>query len=141
MTDLGGPVIVLAGGLSHERDVSLRSGRRIVDALREVGVEVYQRDVDSELVPALTEVQPAAVYPVVHGATGEDGAIREILELLDVPYVGAHPAACRLDFDKAVAKTIVADGGIATPAGTILPHETFRELGAAAVLDRIVAKF
>lgn len=141
MTDLAGPVIVLAGGLSHERDVSLRSGRRIVDALREVGVEVYQRDVDSDLVPALTDDPPAAVFPVVHGATGEDGAIREILELLDLPYVGAHPAACRLAFDKAVAKTIVGEAGIPTPTGTILPHATFRDLGAAAVLDRIVARF
>lgn len=139
MTELAGPVVVLAGGLSHERDVSLRSGRRIVDALREVGVEVYQRDVDSELVPALVDDPPAAVFPVVHGATGEDGAVREILELLQLPYVGARPAACRLAFDKAAAKTIVGEVGIPTPAGTILPHATFRDLGASAVLDRIVA--
>lgn len=141
MSGLAGPVVVLAGGLSHERDVSLRSGRRIADALREVGVEVDERDVDSDLVPALTDDRPAAVFPVVHGATGEDGALREILELLDVPYVGSRPASCRLAFDKPTAKSVLTAAGLATPPGVVLPHETFRDLGAAAVLDRIVARF
>ncbi|MQA04351.1 MAG: D-alanine--D-alanine ligase [Streptosporangiales bacterium] len=140
MSDLSGPVVVLAGGLSNERDVSLRSGVRIVDALREVGVEVYQRDVDAELIPALTDDHPAAVFPVVHGATGEDGAVREVLELLGVPYVGARPNACRLAFDKTIAKAVVAEAGITTPAGTALPHATFRDLGAGAVLERIAAR-
>lgn len=140
MTELSGPVVVLAGGLSNERDVSLRSGRRIVDALREVGVEVFQRDVDAELIPALAEDLPAAVFPVVHGATGEDGAVREVLELLGVPYVGARPTACRLAFDKTIAKSVVAAAGITTPASTTLPHAAFRDLGAAAVLDRITAR-
>jgi len=134
-----GRVVVLAGGLSHERDVSLRSGRRIAEALRDAGVEVEERDVDATLVPSLRHDPPACVLPVLHGESGEDGAIREVLELLGVPYVGSRPDACRAAFDKPLAKAVVAAAGLHTPRGVALPHETFRELGAAAVMDSIVA--
>ena len=139
MSDLN-RVTVLAGGLSHERDVSLRSGRRVAEALREAGVEVDVRDVDANLVGALTRDRPDAVLPVLHGVNGEDGALRSVLELLEVPYVGTTPAACRIAFDKPTAKTLVAAAGVATPDAVALPHETFRELGAAALLDAIVAR-
>ncbi|HET6624981.1 MAG TPA: D-alanine--D-alanine ligase [Nocardioidaceae bacterium] len=134
-----GRVVVLAGGLSHERDVSLRSGRRVAEALRDAGVEVEERDVDAALLPALRDDPPACVLPLLHGETGEDGALREVLELLGVAYVGSVPAACRAAFDKPVAKEVVARAGLNTPRGVALPHETFRELGAAAVMDAIVA--
>jgi D-alanine-D-alanine ligase len=136
----GRQVLVLAGGLSHERDVSLRSGRRVAEALRGSGLEVVERDVDGSLLAQLREERPACVVPMLHGETGEDGAIREVLELLDVPYVGAPPAACRTAFDKPVAKAVVARAGIDTPEGVCLPHETFRELGAAQVMAALVAR-
>jgi D-alanine-D-alanine ligase len=79
------------------------------------------------------------VLPLLHGETGEDGAVREVLELVGVPYVGSRPSACRAAFDKPVAKAVVTRAGLHTPAGVALPHETFRELGAAAVMDAIVA--
>ncbi len=142
-TDDGGSsprVVVLAGGLSHERDVSLRSGRRVSEALRAVGVHVDERDVDATLLPGLREDPPDCVLPLLHGASGEDGAIREVLELLEVPYVGSQPAACREAFDKSVAKAVVTRAGLHTPASVTLPHETFRELGAAAVMEAIVAR-
>ena len=134
-----GRVVVLAGGLSHERDVSLRSGRRVAEALRGIGVEVEEREVDAGLLPALTADPPACVVPMLHGETGEDGAIREVLELLGLPYVGATPDACRISFDKPVAKTVAGAAGVRTPESVCLPHETFRELGAAAVMDSLVA--
>jgi len=134
-----GRVVVLAGGLSHERDVSLRSGRRVAEALREAGTEVDVRDVDADLLRLLREDAPDCVLPLLHGETGEDGAVREVLELVGVPYVGSRPSACRAAFDKPVAKAVVARAGLHTPAGVALPHETFRELGAAAVMDAIVA--
>ncbi|HZJ05973.1 MAG TPA: D-alanine--D-alanine ligase [Nocardioidaceae bacterium] len=134
-----GRIVVLAGGLSHERDVSLRSGRRVAEALRDVGAEVDERDVDAGLLPSLTSERPACVLPLLHGETGEDGALREVLELLDIPYVGARPAACRAAFDKPVAKETVARQGVHVPRGVALPHETFRELGAVAVMDAMVA--
>lgn len=137
MSDLG-RALVLSGGLSHERDVSLRSGRRVSEALRTVGVEVEERDADARLIPALQEDPPSAVFPLLHGIAGEDGAIREVLDLLGTPYVGSTAEACRSAFDKPVAKTIVRAAGVCTPAAVVLPHETFRELGARTVLDRIV---
>ena len=133
-------VLVLAGGLSHERDVSLRSGRRVGEALRDRGFEVEVRDVDSTLLASLRDDPPACVLPLLHGATGEDGAIREVLELAGIPYVGSGPAASRVAFDKPVAKTVVAGAGIATPDCVVLPHETFRELGAAAVMQAMAER-
>lgn len=139
MSDLG-RVVVLAGGLSHERDVSLRSGRRVAEALRGVGVEVGELDADAGLLPALAADPPAGVLPMLHGAQGEDGAVRGVLELLGLPYVGADPRASRLAFDKPDAKTVAARAGLAVPEAVVLPHTTFRELGAAGLLDAIVAR-
>jgi D-alanine-D-alanine ligase len=133
-------VLVLAGGLSHERDVSLRSGRRVAEALRSTGLEVEERDVDATLLAALVADPPSCVVPMLHGETGEDGAIREVLELLGLPYVGAQPEACRVAFDKPVAKTLALRAGIRTPDSVCLPHETFRELGAGAVMELLVAQ-
>jgi D-alanine-D-alanine ligase len=133
-------VVVLAGGLSHERDVSLRSGRRVAEALREAGAEVDVRDVDADLLRLLRDDPPDCVLPMLHGETGEDGAVREVLELVGIPYVGSRPSACRAAFDKPVAKAVVARAGIRTPPSVTLPHETFRELGAAAVMAALVAK-
>jgi D-alanine-D-alanine ligase len=133
-------VVVLAGGLSHERDVSLRSGRRVAEALRETGVEVQVHDVDADLLRLLRDDPPDCVVPLLHGETGEDGAVREVLELVGLPYVGSRPSSCRAAFDKPVAKAVVARHGIRTPPSVTLPHETFRELGAAAVMEAMLAK-
>ena len=84
-------VMVLAGGLSHEREVSLRSGRRLLDALRTAGVEAELRDADTTLLPLLTADPPDAVVIALHGAAGEDGSLRGVLDLCGVPYVGATP--------------------------------------------------
>lgn len=138
--DAAGSVLVLSGGLSHERDVSLRSGRRVAEALRGTGLDVVERDVDAGLLEVLRTDRPACVVPMLHGETGEDGAVREVLELFALPYVGARPSACRAAFDKPVAKAVVARAGIRTPKAVCLPHETFRELGAAAVMDALVAR-
>lgn len=137
---LDGRVVVLAGGLSHERDVSLRSGRRVAEALRGAGLEVEERDVDAALLPTLRRDRPACVFPLLHGETGEDGALREVLELLELPYVGSRPDACRVAFDKPVAKTLASRAGLATPQAVALPHDTFREMGASAMMEALVAR-
>jgi D-alanine-D-alanine ligase len=134
--------LVLAGGLSHERDVSLRSGRRILDALRHEGVEADLRDADASLLGALTgdghRAPYAAVLVALHGGAGEDGALREVLDLAGVPHVGSSAAACRIAWDKPTAKALLLRAGLDTPASVVLPHAAFRELGAAQVLDRLV---
>jgi D-alanine-D-alanine ligase len=131
-------VLVLAGGLSYERDVSLRSGRRVVDALRRAGLEASARDADAGLLAALDAERPDAVVIALHGAIGEDGALRGVLDLVGVPYVGPGAQVSRVAWDKPSAKAELREAGIPTPDWVALPHETFRELGAQQVLDRIM---
>ena len=133
-------VVILAGGLSHERDVSLRSGRRVAEAVAAAGVEASVRDVDAELMSWLRREKPDCVIPLLHGESGEDGALREVLELAAIPYVGSTPAAARLAFDKSIAKQVVSGVGIRTPASVSLPADTFREVGAAAVMDALIER-
>ncbi|MFC3989893.1 D-alanine--D-alanine ligase family protein [Actinoplanes siamensis] len=133
-------VLVLAGGLSYERDVSLRSGRRVLDALRSTGIEAEMHDADVSLLPALRADPPDAVVIALHGATGEDGSLRGVLDLCGVPYVGADARTARLAWDKPSAKSRLREAGIPTPDWVALPHDRFSELGAVAVLDRIVSR-
>ena len=132
--------VVLAGGLAFEREVSLSSGTRVVEELTRAGLDAEVRDADAELLPGLTAVPADAVFIALHGATGEDGALRAVLDLAGVPYVGSPAAACRVAWDKPAAKSVVRSAGVATPDWVALPHSTFRELGAGAVLDLIVAR-
>lgn len=134
-------VVVLAGGLSHERDVSLRSGRRVAEALRSSGLDVSVHDVDSALLPALAEARPDLVWPLLHGSTGEDGSVRDILELVGLRYVGTGPRASRVAWSKPIAKTVVARAGLSTPDFVTLPQSLFRELGASRVLESLLARF
>ncbi|GAB7192171.1 D-alanine--D-alanine ligase [Kineococcus sp. NUM-3379] len=134
-------VAVLAGGISHERDVSRRSGRRVQDALREAGCEVVLLDVDAQLIGSLRAEAPDIVWPVLHGAVGEDGSIRDVLELLGLPYVGTRPAACRTAWDKPVASATVEHAGLSVPDEISLPHALFRDLGAPVVLSAALERF
>ncbi|NMR20423.1 D-alanine--D-alanine ligase [Cellulomonas fimi] len=133
-------VVVLAGGISHERDVSLRSGRRVAEALRSAGMEVTVHDVDADLIPALTDTHPDVVWPVLHGATGEDGSVRDVVELLGLRYVGTGPRGSRVAWSKPIAKTVVSRAGLSTPDFVTLPQSLFRELGAGRVLEAVVAR-
>ncbi|GEL96141.1 D-alanine--D-alanine ligase family protein [Cellulomonas composti] len=133
-------VAVLAGGLTHERDVSLRSGRRVAEALRTSGLEVSVHDIDADLIPALVALRPDVVWPIVHGPTGEDGAVSHVVELLGLRLVGSGPHEARVAWNKPVAKAVLERAGVHTPAYATLPHTLFRELGATSVLDAIVAR-
>ncbi len=133
-------VAVLAGGLSHERDVSLRSGRRLSAVLRDEGFHVEEWDTDAELITRLRTERPAAAVVALHGGEGENGSVQSILEMLDIPFVGTSAHACRRAWDKPIAKAELLGAGHATPEWVVLPHSTFRELGAQAVLDAMVAR-
>lgn len=132
--------VVLAGGISHERDVSLRSGRRVADCLAEHGIAVELRDPDASLLAYLRDARPDVVWPALHGASGEDGALRALLDFLGMPYVGSRSAAARLAWDKPTAKVLVARAGVSTPRSIALPREAFRELGANSVLETIMGE-
>lgn len=134
-------VLVLAGGISHERDVSLRSGRRVADSLAEHGIRVELRDPDASLLAAIRADRPDVVWPALHGASGEDGALRGLLDFVGVPYVGSDANASRLAWDKPTAKTIVGRAGVPTPTSITLPRDAFRELGANGILEEISDEF
>lgn len=133
-------VAVLAGGLSHERDVSLRSGRRLSAALRAEGLMVEEWDTDAGLIERLRTQRPDAVVVALHGGEGENGSVQTVLEMLGVPFVGTSSQGCRKAWDKPTAKAFVQQAGFATPDWIVLPHSTFRELGAQSVLDAMVER-
>ncbi|WP_344292996.1 D-alanine--D-alanine ligase [Agromyces neolithicus] len=127
-------VVVLAGGISHERDVSLRSGRRVADALTAAGHRVVLRDPDASLLPFLASERPDVVFPALHGSSGEDGSLLELLAALQIPTVGSTAEGARCAWSKPVASSLVAAAGLEAPESIVLSHESFRELGAASVL-------
>ena len=130
---------VLAGGISHEREISLKSGRRVADALTEAGATVIMREPDHELLANIKKDKPDVIWPTLHGASGEDGALRDILALTGVPFVGASGPASRLAWDKSIAKVLVSKAGVQTPASITLPKDTFKELDADGVLAAVTA--
>lgn len=131
-------VVVLAGGLSHERDVSLRSGARLHEALRGQGLDVAMRDADAELVGWLLDHRPDAAIVALHGSRGENGGIQSILEMVGIPYVGTVSTNCRLSYEKNIAKNLMRRNGFTTPAWVSMSHSTFRDLGAQILMRLLV---
>ncbi|MBB2955504.1 D-alanine-D-alanine ligase [Bifidobacterium commune] len=134
-------VLVICGGISHERDVSLASGHRVSGYLQKAGWNVTMHDMDSDLLPYLSDpkTRPDIVWPLLHGANGEDGSIRDILEVEGLPYIGSRAKASRTAWSKPIAKNVVRKlGGLSTPISVALPESMFRELGARKVVDLLV---
>jgi D-alanine-D-alanine ligase len=130
-------IAVLMGGRSLEREVSLRSGKRVCDALTERGYRVVPLDVTPELVAALRSERPDAAYIALHGKDGEDGAVQEVLEFLGIPYTGPGVVASTLAWDKAVSKRLFREHGIPTPAWVTFSTAAFKQMGAATALDLV----
>jgi D-alanine-D-alanine ligase len=116
-------VAVLAGGRSSEHEVSLRSAAFVRDAVADAGHEVLPVTIERSgawthagealsLVPGGGLLDAGAVFPVLHGPFGEDGTVQGLLELLDVPYVGAGVLASSLCMDKVVFKEVLAAAGV-----------------------------
>jgi D-alanine-D-alanine ligase len=130
-------VAVLKGGRSLERQVSLRSGARVQDALERLGHEVVAVDVGSDLVARLTETGAELAFVALHGRDGEDGTVQELLDVMGIPYTGSHVSACIRAADKVLAKHAMLDAGIPTPDFFAFSETAFRELGAAQALPAI----
>ena len=129
-------IAVIAGGLSFEREVSLRSGRRVADALRERGYGVAELDADDQLVESLRTGGFDAAFVAMHGRFGEDGTVAALLELLGLPYTGSAFDASRLAFDKLAAKAVLGRAGISVPAAIPVAEGALRELGMGTLLER-----
>ena len=130
-------VAVLKGGRSLERQVSLRSGARVEEALERLGHHVEAIDVGSDLVDRLTTAGPEIAFVALHGRDGEDGTIQELLEVMGIPYTGSGVSACIRAADKVLAKHAMRDHGIPTPDFYAFNETAFRELGAAQALPAI----
>jgi D-alanine-D-alanine ligase len=130
-------VAVLKGGRSLERQVSLRSGARVEQALQRLGHEVVSIDVGGDLVERLRETAPDVAFVALHGRDGEDGTVQELLELLGVPYTASGVSACIRCMDKVLAKHLMRDAGIPTPEFYAFNETAFKELGAAGALPEI----
>jgi D-alanine-D-alanine ligase len=130
-------VAVLKGGRSLERQVSLRSGARVEDALGRLGHEAVAIDVGRDLIQRLRGARPDVAFIAMHGRDGEDGTIQELLEILGVPYTGSSVLACVRATDKVLAKHLLIEAEIPTPDFFAFNETAFRELGAAEALGAI----
>jgi D-alanine-D-alanine ligase len=127
------------GGRSLERDVSLRSGERVFEALKPLGYRALALDLTSDLVNTLRSEKPDCVYIALHGKYGEDGTVQELLEFLDIPYTGSGIVSSALAWDKSLSKQLFADSGVPTPRWVTFTADAFKEMGAASALDLVPA--
>ena len=130
-------VAVLAGGSSFERQVSLRSGARVEDALERLGHDVVAIDAGNDLIRRLRAERPDVAFVAMHGRDGEDGTVQELLEILAIPYTGSGVPACVRAMDKVLTKHGLIEAGIPTPEFFAFNQTAFRELGAADALPAI----
>lgn len=130
-------VLIVAGGLTHEREVSLRSGRRVANALTQLGHEVRVCDLDGALLGSIEEFAPDVIWPLVHGSVGEDGSLQALLETLSIPFVGSGSVQSMMASNKPTAKSLAASSGLDTPGWMSFPQLFFRQLGASQVLTAL----
>ena len=114
-------VAVLLGGRSPERDVSLVSGRKVVEALEAKGYQVSPIDPrDADWIDQLNGVKPDVVFNALHGDWGEDGRVQGVLDYLGYPYTHSGVAASALAMDKQRAKAVLREAGIQCPEGQLI---------------------
>lgn len=130
-------IAVLKGGRSLERQVSLRSGARVQDALERLGHDVIAVDVGGDLVPRLREADPDIAFIALHGRDGEDGTVQELLDAMGIAYTGSGVSACMRAADKVLTKHAMQDRDLPTPDFYAFSETAFKGLGAAEALPAI----
>ncbi len=120
-----GKVAVLMGGWSAEREVSLKSGEAVLNALLEQNIDAHKIDVNRETIfDDLKNGQFDRVFIVLHGPGGEDGVIQSVLEVLQLPYTGSGVLASAIAMDKLRCKELMQGAGLPTPAYMRLDEST-----------------
>jgi len=107
-------VAVLMGGFGGEREVSLKSGRAVLQGLREGGHEALPYEVTDPALPGLEDLMPDVCFVALHGAFGEDGGVQQALEDMGIPYTGSRPEASRLGMDKLASKRLFVRHSVPT---------------------------
>ena len=113
-------ILVLMGGPSTEREVSLVSGSAVADALASCGHKVRRADITPKDTSALDSQAPDVVFIALHGAFGEDGQVQRLCEARGLTYVGSPPRASELAMNKASAKDVYRSAGLNTPQSVLL---------------------
>ncbi len=129
---------VVRGGKSAEREVSLRSGAQVTNALRGLGHEVTEVDLDARTWDTLRDGGFECVFNALHGRLGEDGTVQGMFELLGLPYTGSGVLASALCMDKARAGKVMAGVGLHVPEFEELE---IKQGVAAEVVERLVRRF
>ncbi len=108
-------VVVLMGGRSAEREISLKSGQAVLKALQELGHEAIALDLTEDLCEKLREIKPDKVFIALHGPYGEDGRVQGLLDILGIPYVGSGVLGSSIAMDKDITKKVLSFYGIRVP--------------------------
>ncbi|MEW5947601.1 MAG: D-alanine--D-alanine ligase [bacterium] len=128
---------VLMGGLSGEREVSLRSGAGVFEALKRLGCDAVAIDAGRDVVERLREEKVEAAFIALHGPFGEDGTIQGLLEVLGIPYTGSGVLASALAMDKIFSKKVFAAQGIPTPPAVFMDGGGSPESRLTAILENV----
>jgi D-alanine-D-alanine ligase len=121
-------VVVLMGGWSSEREVSLTSGQGVVEALRERGwTNVTPVDMDRNVAQVLAGIRPDVVFNALHGTPGEDGTVQGMLDLMGIPYTHSGLETSVIAIDKELTKMVLVPGGIRMPKGEVVESRTLHD--------------
>ena len=118
-------IVVLMGGWSSEREVSLTSGRGVAAALRERGWQhVTELDMDRDVAARLSELKPDVVFNALHGTPGEDGTVQGMMDLMGLKYTHSGLETSVIAIDKELTKMVLVPHGIRMPAGRVVDSES-----------------
>lgn len=133
-------VLVLKGGFSAEREVSLVTGESVAKALRHKGYDVIEHDLQNgfELVRVLEKEKPDVVFNALHGNFGEDGEIQGFLDILQVPYTHSGVEASLIGMDKFWAKEICRQNGIKVAEGEKKTYADYLQKGTTILMPYVV---
>ena len=117
-------IVVLMGGWSAEREVSLTSGRGVADALESRGHRVTRIDMDRDVAQRLAEAKPDVVFNALHGTPGEDGSVQGMMDLMGIRYTHSGLATSVIAIDKELTKLLLVPHGIRMPEGKVVDSES-----------------
>ena len=121
-------IVVLMGGWSAERPVSLMSGNGVADALEERGfTNVSRVDMDRNVAAVLAGLRPDIVFNALHGTPGEDGTVQGMLDLMQIPYTHSGTTTSAIAIDKELTKAVLVPGGVRMPKGKMVDSKALYE--------------